>query len=50
MPCPYNRGLPSRKGNSESPLWREALAPYAQPNIGRSVLDLATSVVPYLVL
>ena len=42
--------MPSRKENSESPFWREALAPYAQPSIGRSVLDLATSVVPYLVL
>jgi omega-6 fatty acid desaturase (delta-12 desaturase) len=42
--------VPSRKGNSESPFWREALAPYAQPSIGHSVLDLATSVVPYLVL
>src|SRR5437868_2311443 len=38
--------VPSRKENSESPFWREALAPYAQPSIGRSVLDLATSVVP----
>jgi acyl-lipid omega-6 desaturase (Delta-12 desaturase) len=43
--------VPSRKGNSESPpFWLEALAPYAQPSIGRSALDLATSVVPYLVL
>jgi omega-6 fatty acid desaturase (delta-12 desaturase) len=30
--------------------WREALAPYAQPHLGRSLLDIATSVVPYLVL
>jgi len=42
--------VPSRKVSSESPFWREALAPYAQPSIGHSVLDLATSVVPYLVL
>ena len=28
--------------------WRESLAPYAEPRIGRSVLDLVTSVVPYL--
>src|SRR6201995_2401659 len=27
----------------------EALAAYAQPRLGRSMLDLATSVVPYLV-
>ena len=32
----------------ERPFWREALAPYARPHLGRSVLDLATSVVPYL--
>jgi omega-6 fatty acid desaturase (delta-12 desaturase) len=30
--------------------WRAALAPYAQPHLGRSLLDLATSVVPYLLL
>ncbi len=30
--------------------WRECLAPYAEPRIGRGVLDLATSVVPYLAL
>ena len=32
------------------PFWREALAPYAQPHLGRSVVDIATSVVPYLAL
>ena len=30
--------------------WRETLAPYAKPHLGRSLLDLATSVVPYLAL
>ena len=30
--------------------WLEAVAPYAQPHLGRSVLDIATSVVPYLAL
>ena len=38
------------KENCGGPSWREALAPYARPSIGRSVLDLATSVVPFLVL
>jgi omega-6 fatty acid desaturase (delta-12 desaturase) len=28
--------------------WRDPLAPYAQPRLSRSLLDLATSVVPYL--
>jgi acyl-lipid omega-6 desaturase (Delta-12 desaturase) len=27
--------------------WREALDPYARPHLGRSLLDIATSVVPY---
>lgn len=30
--------------------WRDTLAPYAQPRLGRSLIDLATSVVPYLAL
>jgi omega-6 fatty acid desaturase (delta-12 desaturase) len=30
--------------------WRDTLAPYAKPHLGRSLLDLATSVVPYLAL
>jgi omega-6 fatty acid desaturase (delta-12 desaturase) len=28
--------------------WKPILAPYAQPHLGRSLVDLATSVVPYL--
>jgi omega-6 fatty acid desaturase (delta-12 desaturase) len=32
------------------PVWREALQPYAQPHLGRSLLDLATSLVPYVLL
>jgi omega-6 fatty acid desaturase (delta-12 desaturase) len=35
---------------TERPFWREQLAPYAQPRIGRSLLDIATSIVPYLAL
>jgi omega-6 fatty acid desaturase (delta-12 desaturase) len=35
----------SDRGNAP---WRALLAPYAQPRLGRSALDLATSVVPYL--
>ena len=30
--------------------WRELLAPYARPRVARSLLDIATSVVPYLAL
>jgi len=32
------------------PAWREVLAPYARPRLGRSLLDIATSIVPYLAL
>jgi omega-6 fatty acid desaturase (delta-12 desaturase) len=30
--------------------WRSALTPYARPHLGRSLIDVATSVVPYLAL
>ena len=35
---------------TEGPSWRDALAPYARPHLGRSLLDIATSVAPYLAL
>ena len=35
---------------SERPFWRESLAPYEGPRLGRSLLDVTTSVVPYLAL
>ena len=35
---------------AKGPFWREPLAPYAQPRLARSLLDVATSVVPYLAL
>jgi acyl-lipid omega-6 desaturase (Delta-12 desaturase) len=34
----------------EGAFWREALEPYAQPRLGRSLLELTTSVLPYLAL
>ena len=34
--------------SSTAASWREVLAPYARPHVGRSVLDIVTSVVPYL--
>ncbi len=30
--------------------WKDALAPYARPRLGRSLADVATSLVPYLAL
>jgi acyl-lipid omega-6 desaturase (Delta-12 desaturase) len=41
---------PSSAPGTKRPFWREALAPYARPHLGRSLLDIATSVVPYLAL
>jgi omega-6 fatty acid desaturase (delta-12 desaturase) len=32
----------------ERPFWREMLEPYTRPTLGRSMLDIATSVVPYV--
>jgi omega-6 fatty acid desaturase (delta-12 desaturase) len=34
----------------EGAFWRDTLAPYARPRLARSLLDLATSVLPYLAL
>jgi len=34
----------------EAPGWRDVIAPYNRPRLGRSILDLLTSVVPYLAL
>lgn len=36
--------------HSDAASWRRTLAPYAKPRIGRSLLDLATAVLPYLAL
>lgn len=44
------RHAPPAGETSVRPVWREALEPYGRPRLGRSLLDLATSVVPYLAL
>ncbi len=44
--APASAGTP----RSGRPFWREDLAPYAEPHLGRSLRELATSVVPYLAL
>ena len=38
------------EGEASRAFWREPLAPYAQPRLSRSLLDLLTAVVPYLAL
>lgn len=47
---PTTAPVPARRSRSERPSWQADLAPYACPHLGRSVLNLATSVVPYLAL
>src|SRR3954447_18673602 len=42
-----NRHIPAQSDARE---WRATMAPYTQPHVGRSLIDLATSVVPYLAL
>ena len=34
----------------DAAFWRESLAPYARPDLGRSVFDVATSVLAYFAL
>src|SRR5436190_13791064 len=41
---------PSVPSIAERPYWHDVVAPYVRPRLGRSLLDLATSVVPYLAL
>lgn len=41
---------PALTGSWSGHSWRTVLAPYAQPRLGRSLIDLGTSVVPYLAL
>ncbi|MEA2361149.1 MAG: hypothetical protein QOD71_294 [Thermoleophilaceae bacterium] len=36
--------------SAEPPFWRDALAPYARAHLGRGLLGIATSLVPYLAL
>jgi omega-6 fatty acid desaturase (delta-12 desaturase) len=48
-PAPVARA-PSDRETSGRPFWRDSLAPYAHPRVGRSLLDVATSVLPYVAL
>ncbi len=43
-------GVPEAAGGQSRAPWREVLAPYARPHLGRTLLDLATSVAPYALL
>jgi omega-6 fatty acid desaturase (delta-12 desaturase) len=50
MPPASSKAAPGPARRTERPFWREAIAPYAKPHMGRSLLDIATSVVPYFAL
>ncbi len=41
---------PSARPSTGRVFWGDALAPYSRPRLGRSLLDIATSLVPYLAL
>ena len=41
---------PRAHQRSERAPWRETLAPFARPVVARSLLDIATSALPYLAL
>ncbi|HXR28473.1 MAG TPA: fatty acid desaturase [Solirubrobacteraceae bacterium] len=47
---PVRGGAPTGTSDPSQISWARVLAPYARPHLGRSALDLATSVLPYLVL
>jgi omega-6 fatty acid desaturase (delta-12 desaturase) len=38
------------KATGDGPFWRKILAPYERPDVSRSVIDLLTSLAPYLAL
>jgi acyl-lipid omega-6 desaturase (Delta-12 desaturase) len=40
----------SETGSLSPSFWRERLAPYAQPRLSRSIFDVATSAVPYVIV
>jgi omega-6 fatty acid desaturase (delta-12 desaturase) len=51
---PVSAALPAAAAHDEAAghdgPWHRQLAPYAEPSLGRGLLDLATSVLPYLLL
>jgi len=48
--APTETGAGTARKAPERPWWRETLAPYAQPRVGRSVAEIGTSLVPYVAL
>jgi acyl-lipid omega-6 desaturase (Delta-12 desaturase) len=48
--APASSPADQASSNPGGAFWRETLDPYARPRLGRSLIDLASSVVPYLAL
>ncbi len=48
--APASRAATCAIPHSGGVFWRQALAPYARPHLGRSLLGIVTSVVPYVAL
>src|SRR3954453_6050968 len=48
--APATLGVPHGNVRSERRFWKGSVGPYAKPHLGRSALDILTSVVPYLAL
>ncbi|HEU0318687.1 MAG TPA: fatty acid desaturase, partial [Solirubrobacteraceae bacterium] len=48
LPSDTPPSTPPAEGSPPRPAWREPLTTYAQAHVGRAVLDIATSVVPYV--
>jgi acyl-lipid omega-6 desaturase (Delta-12 desaturase) len=48
--APATRAATAGMSQPSETSWSQVLAPYARPHLGRSTLDLATSVAPYLAL
>jgi hypothetical protein len=48
--APQLAPLPKTGSASTRPAWRDSMAPYEGPTWGRGLLDVATSVVPYVAL
>jgi acyl-lipid omega-6 desaturase (Delta-12 desaturase) len=48
--APASRAATGAIPHSGGVFWRQALAPYARPHLGHSVLGIVTSVVPYVAL
>jgi acyl-lipid omega-6 desaturase (Delta-12 desaturase) len=47
---PTSQATSKAGSGSNRPVWRDSIAPFERPAWGRVLLDLATSIVPYVAL